>query len=95
MVRVDEVDPDGGVPDPGLALAGLPDLDILRAEEFGPAGRGDADGFRHGRILISSYGSRRSEENAPPVRSRISRSADRFNRGETLRSKGVAGRPLA
>jgi hypothetical protein len=46
MVSVDEVDPDGGVPDPGLALAGLADLDVLPAEDLGAAGRVDADGFR-------------------------------------------------
>ncbi len=47
VVGVDEVDPDGGVPDPGLALAGLADLDVLPAQDFGAAGLGDADGFRH------------------------------------------------
>ncbi len=85
VVGVDEVDPDGGVPDPGLSLAGLADLDVLPAHDFGPAGLGDANGFRHGRVLISIDRSPVSRR-CPPARNRISGGADRFNRGETLRT---------
>ena len=51
VVGVDEIDPDGGVPDAGLALAGFADLDVLPAEDLGAAGLVDADGFRHGVFL--------------------------------------------
>jgi hypothetical protein len=81
MVRVEEVDPDRRVADPGLALTGLADLDVLPSEDFWSAGRGDADGFRHGRILISNDRSPVSRK-GPPAGNRISRRADRFNRGD-------------
>ena len=47
MVGIDEVDPDGGVPNPSLSLAGLANLDVLPSKDFGATRLVDADRFRH------------------------------------------------
>src|SRR5262249_20145617 len=54
MVCVDEVYPDGGVADAGLALAGLADLDVLPLHDFGHTGLAYADGFWHGAASFES-----------------------------------------
>src|SRR5262249_27595497 len=47
MVRVEKIHPNGGVPDPGLALTGLAHFDVFPLKDFRSAGLCDAYGFRH------------------------------------------------
>jgi hypothetical protein len=65
VVGVNEVDPDGGVPDAGLALARRADLDVLPPEDLGAAGLVHADGFRHGTILDRNNRSSVSRDGQP------------------------------